>query len=321
MEIVFGHHLTLKCLGGGEKWIINTANELARRGHDVEIYSTPLKVAGGIPNDKLDELLNGIPYKEAYRHSIKGDVCYLSYHPMTGLNYSTSGKVIKGIHATSCWEPINLKYGFLPVQAQLLHKLVGGLEFKTADAIHTVAPYLPINHRNVYKIPNYVDSSIFKPCQKPNKFVVTYASRKSYQKGWDTFQQVQRSLDCDPDIIFKTSGNISESDMPNFLASSHVGIVPSRYDSFGLSIVEFLMTGTPVITTPLLSHTALNLTLYFSDKIEYICQIITSLKQYWEQDPQSFLKECEKHRQEALKYDKKPIMDRIENMFIEVLSK
>lgn len=320
MRIVFGHQLTLLSLGGGEKWMINVANDLVKRGHEVEIYSTPIKVAGGIPNEHLDEMLNGIPYKEAYRHSIQGDVCYITYHPLNFLNYDTKGKVIKGIHSTACWEPINFKYGILPVQAQILHRLIGKLDLEHADAIHTVAPQLKIDHPNVYKIPNFVDSAIFKPYPKPDKFTVTFASRKSYQKGWDLFQEVQKRLDG-KDIQFKVSGNIPETEIAQFMAESHIGLVPARYDSFGLSIVEFLMTGVDVITTTLPSHTALDLPLYYADNINEICINIEMLKNTWDNNQEKAQRFNAYNRNKAFVYDKKPIMDRLENMFLEVYSK
>jgi glycosyltransferase involved in cell wall biosynthesis len=321
MRIVFGHHLTLRYLGGGERWLIGVANELVKRGHDVEIYAVPLKVSGGIPIDNLKELLNGIPYKEAYHHNIEADVCYVTYHPFSGFNFSTKGKVIKGIHATTCWEPIDLSYGFLPVLVQLLHKTIGKSEIKRSDAIHTVAPYLKIDHPHVYKIPNYVDSKRFNPYPKPDKFTITYASRKSYQKGWDIFQELQNEYKNDDSIVFKVSGNIPEVDMPKFIAESHIGIVPSRYDSFGLSIIEFLLTNTPVITTSLLSHKALDQMLFFADDIYTMKTYINIIKSKWDRDKYVYEQFANQFRERALMYDKKTIMDRLENMFIEVYNK
>ena len=321
MKIVFGHHLTLRYLGGGERWLIGVANELVKRGHDVEIYTVPIKVAGGIPNPNFKDQLNGIPYKEGYHHSINGDVNYVTYHPLSGFNFSTKGKVIKGIHATTCWEPIDFSYGFLPVVVQVLHKCIGVSELKRADAIHTVAPYLKIDHPHVYKIPNYVDSEILKPYPKPDKFTITFASRKSYQKGWDVFQQIQNEYKDDDSISFKISGNIPEADMPRFIAESHIGIVPSRYDSFGLSIIEFLLTGTPVITTSLESHLALNMPLFLSDDISTTKNYITVLKTMWYNDRDRYDLFAKTIREKALIYDKKSTMDRLENMFKEVYAR
>ena len=320
MRMNIGHHLSLESLGGGEKWVINVANDMKRRGHDIKIYSTPIKVAGGIPVTNLDDLLNGIPYEEKLRHNIKGDVNYITYHPMSGLNYNAVGKVIKGIHATSCWEPIDLKYGFLPVQAQILHKFVGGLEFYQADAIHTVASHLPLKHKRIYTIPNFVDSKFFHSSDKLSKFTVVFASRKSYQKGWDIFQQIQDKLKNE-DIDFRISGDVKESDMPKFMGEAHVGIVPSRYDSFGLSIVELQMCETYVITSPLPSHKNLTLSLLYADTVDEYVRLILKIKGLWEIDKPSFYSKLLYNRNMAIKYyDTKNIMDRLENMFIEVAS-
>jgi len=321
MRIIINHHLSLSHLGGGERWVIGVANELVKRGHDVEIYCVPLKVAGGIPINNLKELLNGIPYTEGYHHFTDGDVNYVTYHPLSGFNFTTKGKVIKGIHATTCWEPVDLSYGFLPVVVQLLHKVIGVSELKRADAIHTVAPYLKIDHPHVYKIPNYVDSEILIPYPKPDKFTVTFASRKSYQKGWDRFQELQEKFRNDKDIVFKVSGNIPEKDMPRFIAESHLGIVPSRYDSFGLSIVEFLLTETPVITTKLESHEALNMPIIYADDLLTMTTWIDTLKKKWYKSRENYIQFTKQFRQKALIYDKKTTMDRLENMFTEVCSR
>jgi len=321
LRIVICPHLSLEYLGGGEKWVLSVANDLVKRGHEVEIYSTPIKVAAGVHIDNLKELLNDIPYIEKMRHTIKADVCYIFYHPLFHLNFSTKSKRIIGIHATTCWEPLDFKYGFLPIQAQILHKIFGARELATVEAVHTVAPYLGIPNQNVYKIPNFVDSTIFIPQKKPDEFTVVYASRKSYQKGWDIFEKLKPRLERES-IRVKVSGDIAEKDMPRFLAEAHVGIVPSRYDSFGLSIVEMIMSGLQVVTSPLESHRSLDLLMYLSQTEEAYLATIKYLKSQWESNPNKYNDFCDKSRALAItKYDRPIIMDRLENMFIEVGSK
>jgi hypothetical protein len=109
--------------------------------------------------------------------------------------------------------------------------------------------------------------------------------------------------------------------MSRFVAESHVGLVPARYDSFGLSIVEFLMTGVDVITTTLPSHKVLDLPLYYADTVDEMCTYIEMLKDTWDKKPEKAERFYEVNRNRALVYDKKPIMDRLENMFLEVYSK
>ena len=66
MKISFCHHLSLSYYAGGEKWIIETAKELAKRGHDVEIYCLPF-LLDGKPKINSKEVLEGIPYSENYK--------------------------------------------------------------------------------------------------------------------------------------------------------------------------------------------------------------------------------------------------------------
>ena len=88
MRIAFCHHLSLSYFGGGEKWLISVSKELAKRGHDVEIYALPFKLEG---KSKVDpkEYLEDIPYKEALRHKVKADLVYVTYNPLSWLNFET----------------------------------------------------------------------------------------------------------------------------------------------------------------------------------------------------------------------------------------
>lgn len=316
IRISFCHHLSLSRMGGGEKWTAEVAKELAHRGHDVEVYATPVKVSAGVPSNP-EELLGDVPYSEKYRHKVSSDVCYVTYHPLSWLNFKTIGKRIVGIHATTCWEPIDFNYGFLPVQAQILHRIFGKSDLNRNDAVHTVAGYLAINHPKVFRIPNFVDSTKFIPYKKLDKFTVTYASRKTYQKGWDIFQDISKKL-VEEGINVRVSGDIPDEKMPEFIGESHVVVVPSRYDSFGLTTVEALMGKCFVVTSPLQSHKYLDLPFKYASSVEEYVDEIKSVKDMWENNPSQFKESTELLRSSTLKYDKPVIMDRLENMFKEV---
>lgn len=310
MHIAFCHHLSLGYYGGGEKWLIQLANELVKRGHDVEIYALPFLLDG---KQKINpkELLNGIPYKEGLRHSVKADVCYVTYHPLSWLNFKTSRPRIAGIHSHAYWLPPHPNYGILPNLANITNRFTSYFELRRFDAIHTVTNSFLVNHPNVHCIPNFVDSEIFKPCRKDEKFSVGYISRKVWQKGFDVLRKVRK---LSPEIQFNVSnGRIPENEMPQFVGRNHVTLVPSRVDTFGLSIVESMMTETPVITTPLITHEALELPLKYATHLK---DFILGINEFREMSEYSkFAKNC---RVEALKYDKKPIVNNLEQMFSEV---
>ena len=320
MRIAFCHHLSLSYYGGGEKWVINVAKELTRRGHEVEIYALPILLEGK-PKINPNEALDGIPYNEGFRHKVKADVTYITYNPLSWLNFQTSKPKIAGIHSESYWTKINPNYGTKPNLANLAHKVVGKFELKRYDAVHMVTDAYKIDHPNVYYIPNFVDAKIYKSTlPKDDVFTIAYSSRMVWQKGWGIFQAVvNRFKEYDLDFKFKVSANkIKEADMPKFLSSGHVALLPSEVDTFGLSIVEALLCETPVISTPLTTHKSLNLPLIYGDSVEGFVDELRKLWSLWAQDKGKYYKLANNCRQQALKYDKEQIMDKLEAMLMEV---
>jgi glycosyltransferase involved in cell wall biosynthesis len=306
MKIAFCHHLSLSYYGGGEKWIINTVKELSKK-HDVSVHALPILLDGKSkvnPKDKLKD----IPYTESFHHNIKADVVYVTYNPLSFLNFNIKGPKIAGVHSEAYWQKPNLHYGKYPLVANIVNRFTSYLELRRFNAVHRLNSLYPINHSCIFTIPNFVDSTVYRPIKKSDEFTVAYASRKVWQKGFDIFKQIQKRLDC----RVKVSGEIKEQDMPAFLSDAHVVLAPSRVDTFGLSIVEALMCGTPVVTSPLASHFELGLPLKYADS------------------PQDYLVEVNKMRKEpvgllndvcrfsAMRYDKTLVMDKLEAMFCKV---
>jgi hypothetical protein len=233
MKISLCHHLSLAYYGGGEKWIINTAKELVKRGHDVEVFALPFLLEG---HRKINpkELLNDIPYVEGRHHKVKADVVYVTYNPLSWMFFQTSKPRIGGIHAQSYWQKPNLRYGLLPNVSLIMNQGLSYFELRHFNAVHMVTTAYPCNHPKVYSIPDFVDSEKYHPTRnKESVFTVAYISRKVWQKGWDIFQAATKR--------FKTKvagGQIKEEDMPDFISSAHVSMIPARVDTFGLAIVE-----------------------------------------------------------------------------------
>lgn len=316
IKIAFAHHLSLSYYGGGEKWIIQLAKELTSRGHEVEIYALPL-LLDGKPKVNPKNLLDGIPYHEGYKHKINADVTYVTYHPLSHLTFRTSRPRIAGIHSHAYWLKPHPKYGLLPNLANITNKFTSYFELRGFNAIHAVSKTYPINHKKVFHIPNFVDSNIYKPtCQKSEDFTIAFASRKVWQKGWDVFQGIQQYFDGK--VKVRVSGGISENKMPKFFSKSHLTIVPSRVDTFGLSIVESMMTETPVITTPLLTHKSLGLPAVYANYPEEFIEKIYALENMW-QNRKEYNELSRLCRTSALRFDKKRIIDELENMFKEVV--
>jgi glycosyltransferase involved in cell wall biosynthesis len=266
---------------------------------------------------KPKEILDDIPYTESLHHYIKADVVYITYNPLSWFNFKTSTPRIAGIHAHAYWLPPHPNYGILPNIANIVNRFTSYFELRRFNAIHTVTNIYPINHPNVHYIPNYVDSKKFIPCKKDQDFSVTFISRNVWQKGWDILKKVKNLIN--PKILFNISyGQVPENNLPFFIGKNHVTIIPSRVDTFGLSIVESMMCETPVITTPLSTHKALELpTLYATYPEEFVEKIYT-VKNLW-QTKKEYNELSRLCRISALRFDKKRIIDKLENMFKEVV--
>lgn len=196
MRIVFCHHLSLrKMKGGGERWLIELARELVRRGHSVEIYCLPFTLEKGIEVDIKKEL-GGIPYHEGYFHYVNADVSYILYYPLNWINFWVRGPKIGGMHSNAYWKPLSWSYGFLPNLAILANWFTSKYELAKFKVIHTPLDEYPINHPNKRVIPNFVDSEFHKPSgRKPDQFTVGFSSRKTWSKGVDIWEQLKPMLE------------------------------------------------------------------------------------------------------------------------------
>lgn len=318
LRIRFCHHLSLSYWGGGEKWIVNIAKELAKKGHDVEIYALPILLEGRRKINPKD-VLDGIPYCEKMHHKVSGDVVYVTYNPLSWLNFQTSKPRIGGIHSQAFWVSPNVRYGLFPNLANIANRFTGYFELRHFNAIHTVTEAFPINHPRVYFIPNFVDATIYKPsCEKDENFTVAFSSRQIWQKGYDLFQQTIGLLKQEIPIKTNISGGIPERNMPDFLSSSHVSLLPSRVDTFGLSIVESSMCETPVITTPISAHQRLELPLTYGKSIDDFKTSVLNFYEMWKQNREQFWKLAKDCRIQALKFDKREIVKKVLRMFEEV---
>jgi glycosyltransferase involved in cell wall biosynthesis len=263
----------------------------------------------GKPKINPKEKLEDISYSEGFHHNIKADVTYVTYNPLSFLNFNIHGPKIAGIHSEAYWQNPNLRYGKYPLVANIVNRFTSYGELRRFNAVHCLNNLYPVNHPRIFTIPDFVDSEFYRPLKKSDEFTVAYASRQVWQKGFDIFSKLASHLDC----RVKVSGNIFESDMPSFLSDAHVVVAPSRVDTFGLAIVESMMCGTPVVTSPLPSHLELGLPLkYANSTTDYLAEV-NRLKA-----DSSFGLLSDFCRLSALRFDKKRIVAQLEAMLCQV---
>lgn len=276
--------------------MLELGTELAERGHDVEFYALPF-LMGSKPKANPQELLGNIPYHEGWSQRIIADVAYTFYHPLSSLNFRVKGRKIASFHSQSFFlRSISPKYGLIPVMASYGTKVVGPLELRSFDAIHTHYPHNTINHKKVYTIPGWVDTKVFKPStHKYDQFTVLFSGRPLWQKGWDIYVSLSRRMK-DLGVRFLFVGGVvrdsviqslgfqgSAANLSRIYTSSHVLLNPSRADTFGRCSIESMACGTPVVTSHSQVHSELKLPFVFGGSLAEYEESILGVKRLWEE--------------------------------------
>jgi len=108
-------------------------------------------------------------------------------------------------------------------------------------------------------------------------------------------------------------GFLSDEELVHVYSQSHLLVYPSKSDMFGLVILEALACNTPVITTSIESHKALNLPLiYANTPLEFFRRILSMFKLWKEGKYHEF---ASRLRAYVTKYGVNKVIPRIENMF------
>jgi hypothetical protein len=251
MKIAICTHLSLSYMGGGEREMVELANELARRGHEVEFYSLPF-LMGSKPKVDPHRILEGVPYHEGWTHKIHCDVAYTFYHPLSTLNFRVKGKRIASFHSQAFFlKSVSPRYGLIPAAASYGTRLIGPLELRAFDAMHTHFPQPTVKHRRTYIIPGWVDTDVFRPSsEKYDQFTVLFSGRALWQKGWDIYVNLARRMKGLGIRFLYVGGLVRDSviqslgfqwnaaSLSRIYTGSHVLLNPVRVDTFGRVAIE-----------------------------------------------------------------------------------
>lgn len=149
----------------------------------------------------------------------------------------------------------------------------------SGHAYNQLTTYYGLDEHNVEMIPHGVDTEWFHPREKlhpdvnSEKMTLLYVGRLGARKGLD---MLLRSLSCleNPDIELLIAGTgrheerlrrlsnelriadqvrflgyVPNDELPELYSSADIFILPSRYEGFGLVLLEAMACGTPVIGT------------------------------------------------------------------------
>ena len=342
MKIAFASPISVSRYAGCEKWIVGTANALKQRGHDVSIYATPYTPERNVDVD--DVLSRGIDYHEAWRFNLEDyDIVYMVYTPIVWRLFSTNNPKIAGFHYHLCLPsdiekrvleniPSALRhYDVISILTYWSFKLLGKRDIQNFNAVHI--PNNPFNvslaHERIFFVPNWIDLDFYRPTKsKHDVFTILFVGRHDWEKGWWDYNAICRLLkkfNLDIRCISTGRGSsyveglgfLSDRELVDTYSSAHLLVYPSKSDMFGLVIVEAIACNTPVITTSIAAHKALNLPLIYADSVDEFVSKIILIYKLWSRDGE-YEDMIRGLREHVAKYDVNKIMPGFEDMLRQV---
>jgi glycosyltransferase involved in cell wall biosynthesis len=350
MNISIIHHYSITLNRGGEKIITSIATELIRRGHFVSVYSFPL-------HRKNNIFPQSFYYRECFSKKIEDvDVSYFVYSPLFHKLFKTSSPKIAGLHSFIALSkfshiPINFpqllyRHGVLVAGATIFNRVTKSRDLSSFDAIHipNLSPRHMLrlikkkdkNYPIVHMIPNWVDLQVFKPRMGKNDiFTVLFVGSEKWSKGYDIFCTIAEYLkNLVPKIKFIAVGINKDKGRNPFMevhpfiyqdelladiySSSHILIHPTRADIFGITMLESLACGTPVLASAVPSRCMIIPFRYICFTLgDYVRKII-EIYRLWNKNPEGYELLMRNSRNLASRFDKVKIFPLFEKMLIEV---
>ncbi|MFC6732992.1 MULTISPECIES: glycosyltransferase [unclassified Haladaptatus] len=309
MRVVLCPHLSLEHYRGGEKWTAALANRLVEDGVSVAVRALPYAPDGVRRVAVRDVLDSRVSYREAWHHDLSAfDTAYLFYNPLSQLFFTGAPRYVAGIHSwlfvtDRLYEPF---YGVVPTGVKLLYRLVGPLDLRRFDVVHSVTrAYRAVHPRTVY-IPNFVDTHRFSPDRAPlaSEFTILVTAAHIPEKGWDLVRETADRLPMDMRLVTTGTcddaridglGFVTEDELAMAYARAHVVLHPARVDTDSMVINEACASGTPVITTPIATHLPATDAVLHAETVEEIFIHLRLLRTEWEQNT-GYTARCEAAR-------------------------
>lgn len=319
---------------GFEKWIINTANQLVKLGHEIYVFGLT-----SIPGRYIYEFDNKLPEKFNFNYmeieSVWGrftplkmrkppdqqlDLLYISagYYSLVKQVLLMKGKKVFGFHIPALEHPNGFR------SRALLRKLLP--EF---DGIHVLSPtqtkLLPI-HSKILELPN-TSFAVNKEnnISKYDTFTLVFYSRWELKKGVDTLIYVSNNLPEDTRLIImgfgsldlnklikkreniEIKGLVDEKDLYDTVRHSHVTLFPSFAESSSLALLESLALGTPAVYRDIPQNNYMsgidgNLNIKAITDDEFLKGVI-ELKRMYERDKNLYLQKCASLKDSVMSVD------------------
>jgi len=343
MKVALCHHYSLTFHGGGERFIIDVAKQLNKRGHKAVIYSLPFS------RRSIDayHLLRGIEYYESFIHNIDdADIAYFIYAPLVHHLFLGECPKIGAIHSFIFLHELQhpdinsmnylsfvRKFGFKRFLSHFYFEKIGRKNLNFFDAIHVInkeALNIFRGVKRVYYVPNWINTSIFKPKREKNeRFSVLFIGRKA--KEYSLFVKIANCLKrkridfiaVGPDLEsignVKSLGLITDTEkLIELYSQVHVMLHTSKTDVFPMSLLEAAACGVPIISFPTKAIKGINLPIFYASSVVEFTQKICELENIWWKEREEYIKLANRMREAVMKYDVNVVFPKFLRMLKEV---
>lgn len=323
MKVVLRHYAPLEMRGGAEKYCELLANHLAKRGHEVSVEVTPMWREGSVFHKVEHEAWAYIV--AAGRDASPADVCYLTSPLGRLVTRVTCGRVIAGTWTAAMFKVrgsigrLIANRALMPLASAAAFKALGPWIMARLDAVHIENPYYwPLRHPRKYYVPHSADVSLFRrTAERRRIFTVFFVGRRSWDKGFDVYQRATRGF---ARLDEGRQGWLTDAELVDAYSRAHVVIAPSRFDTFGATVLESLLCGTPVITSPLPEHLALDMPAMYAESARTIRLRLLEMRQVWERSEAEFeSRYASGLRERVLHFDSAVQLPRFEKMLEDVV--
>lgn len=268
------------------------ANYLSSRRHEVSVEVIPMWREGTLFRKVKHE---AFAYVQGGRSvSADADVVYLS-SPLGSLvtRRTRRAKVVAGTWTAAMFKvrgtigKLVSHRALMPVVSTATFKVFNPWIMGRLDAVHIENPYhWPIRHPRKYYVPHPADALKFKKTRERRRtFTVLYVGRRTWEKGYDVYREAARGF---ARLDEEYPRYIPEEGLADAYSQAHVVVSPARLDTFGAVNLEALMCGTPVITSPLPEHLALDLPAMYAGDVRTIRIKLNRMKAVWERSESGF---------------------------------
>jgi glycosyltransferase involved in cell wall biosynthesis len=247
--------------GGGETHVVELAEHLRKRGHDVVIagrHDSPLKPQIELPFMNSADFITALRLRSRFKRD-KFDIL----HAHVARDYT--------VVAAAAWGFIEPKIVFtrhllLPIRLHFLYRRVDAWIAPTSQILKTLAPLDP---HGAMVIPNWVDVErlAYRPHALHQPVTIGLLGQISSHKGHDDAVEAMRRLGNGFRLLIAGEGAASyaaalkerAAGLPveflgfvspeEFFERIDILIVPSHEEPFGIVILEAMAAGIPVIAS------------------------------------------------------------------------